>query len=421
MKRIAFALLALSLGGALAYSQEAAAPATPPPVAVTISEWAVQVFAIGNQDSSGYWAGVGSSWGNVPRIVGLNIQANYAYGGFSITPSADNGVFSLTDQNKGWVTPLPGLTLESGITLETDTWRGDADWGSDDWVRLQGYQQNSTTFFRLGEGGYMSDINYNKDGIGAWIGVSQPIGNTASYSTVSSFGVQANPYSVAVNDLGSQIQGGAAYTIPSGPQIKVQYVGYGVQGTVLQGTVHSNSSGTSLVADGTPFGQIQVAANLQKMIPGLNEEVGVTFPINASDAGYVFQASDMTDFTVQQVTLHLIAIITDYNGNEASSGGSGIGVLGGVGADYDLGSKVTLQGDLRYGNQLGQQGGASGGDAMTGFLLGVKKGFDHGDVGIGLEFSTSTIAASAGNNTASGAANAGDAHWEVPLVLHEYF
>jgi len=51
-------LLAFGLIGAGAFAQ--AAPAAP---TVTIGDWGVQAFGIGNQDSSGYWAGLGSSWG----------------------------------------------------------------------------------------------------------------------------------------------------------------------------------------------------------------------------------------------------------------------------------------------------------------------------------------------------------------------
>ena len=163
MKKVALSLLAFGLIGAGAFAQ--AAPAAP---TVTIGDWGVQAFGIGNQDKSGYWAGLGASWGTTPRIVGLNIQAKTDTSGFSITPDADNGTFGLTDQNKAWVNPFPGLTVEGGITLETDTWRGTNDFGSDDWIRFAGFQQNSYTFFRLGEGGTAFDVNYNKDGIGAW-------------------------------------------------------------------------------------------------------------------------------------------------------------------------------------------------------------------------------------------------------------
>jgi hypothetical protein len=392
MKRIALVFAALALTGAMAYAQDAA-PAAPAPVVVTIGDWGRQIFQVGGQDSSGYSFGTGTSWDNTPRIVGLNIQAAYANGGFSITPEADNGGFGLTDQNKAWVIPLPGLTFEAGLTLETDTWRGTSDFGSDDWVRFQSYQQNSFTFFRLGEASSNStfDVNYNKDGIGAW-------------ALVSGTG----------QDIGSSLQAGAAYTVPSVATIKAQYIGYNVGGTTLQGTTRS-----ALVADGTAFGQIQVAVNVSPLVKGLNEEIGVDFPSNATDAGYVFQVSDITDFAIPStpVTAHLLVLITDFNGNLSTSGGSGYGLLGGVGADYDLGNKVTLNGDVRYGNALGSSNGLNTSNSLTGVLIGIKKGFDHGDIGIGFEYSTSTIIATA----ISGAGDATKGHWLIPVELTESF
>jgi hypothetical protein len=161
---------------------------------------------------------------------------------------------------------------------------------------------------------------------------------------------------------------------------------------------------------------VQVAVNVSPLVPGLNEEVGVDVPSSASDAGYVFQVSDMTDFKIEQTTLHLLALITDFNGNNNGTS-SGIGLLGGVGADYDLGSKVTLQGDLRYGNALGEVSGANNGNALTGVLVGVKKGFDHGDIGIGFEYSSTTF--TGGNST--GASDPTKSHWLIPVELHEYF
>jgi len=403
MKKIAFLFtVALGLGG-LAFSDDMAAPAAP---VVTIGDWGRQVFAFGNQDgSNGYFGGLGVSWGNAPRIVGLNINAHTDTVGFSITPEDDAGGnnFGLTDQNKAWINPIAGVTVEAGWSLETDIWRGTSDFGSDDWVRFLGYQQNSFTFFRLGEGGQDTDIYYNKDGIGAWVLVNDP--NSAATTT-----------------LAESIQAGAAYTIPSIGTIKAQYVGYTVAGTTVQGTTlynkDSNGNITSAVADGTAFGKVQAAFNLSA-IQGLYEELGVVVPTSASDAGWVFQVNDALDYKIQTVTLHLLVLATDFNGNEATSGGSGFGLNGGVGADFDLGNKVTVNTDIRYSNVLGVTGGAStsGINPMTGFLVGITQGFSQGLIGIGFEFSTTTFA---GGNT-FGASNQGDSHWLIPVRMEEWF
>ena len=136
MKKLLVVLLALMVIGVFAFADDAMAPPAAP--VVTIGDWGRQVFAIGNTDNnsgSGYQAGLGASWGSNPRIVGLQISAHNDNAGFAISPSADNGIFGLTDENKAWISPLPGLTFEAGINLETDTWRGSTDFGSDDWLR----------------------------------------------------------------------------------------------------------------------------------------------------------------------------------------------------------------------------------------------------------------------------------------------
>jgi|GEM_PF-3290593 len=402
MKRFALVFAALALTGVMAYADDAMA--APAPVTVTIGSWGRQIFAVGSQDTSGYWLGTGQSWGNAPRGSELTFTAKTDNAGFAVTPSFDGNTISIGDEAKGWVSPLPGLTVESGYTLETDTWRGTSDFGSDDWIRFQGYQQSSFTFFRLGEGGLATDINYNKDGIGAWALISG-----AGTSNLA-----------AAQDIGSSLQIGAAYTIPGTAQIKAQYVGYSVAGTTLQGTTRSPA-----VATGNGFGQIQIAANINPMLKGLQQEVGIDIPMSATDAGYAFQVSDITDVPYQMAVFHLMALVTDFNGNLSTSGGSGIGLLGGIGADYDLGNKVGLNGDIRYGNALGSASGANGGTALTGVMVGITKSFDHGLIGIGFEYSTSTIGAgsgsAAGNANSVGANNAGDAHWAIPVKLEESF
>jgi hypothetical protein len=58
-------------------------------------------------------------------------------------------------------------------------------------------------------------------------------------------------------------------------------------------------------------------------------------------------------------------------------------------------------------------------------MVGITKSFDHGLIGIGFEYSTSTIGAgsgsAAGNANSVGANNAGDAHWAIPVKLEESF
>ena len=378
MKKLLVVLLALTVLGIFAFADDAAAAA---PV-VSIGDWGRQVLVFGNQDSSGYFVGLGASWGNAPRIVGLNIQAHNDNAGFSITPSADNGTFGLTDQNKAWVSPLAGLTFESGLNMETDTWRGSSDFGSDDWLRFPGVAVggNSSTFARLGEGGMMADLNYNKDGIGAWVAIQ-------------------NASQAAATSISDATQVGAAYTISGVGTIKAQYLGKSVTGTGMMG----NTSGAAI---------INPAFNLA-VVKGLYEEIGAIIP--TTDVGYTYAFSDETSYAMAPLTIHARVQVVGFDNKIANYA---MGLAGGAGVDYDLGNGIGASADFQYVNQAQENGGNGSGatNALTGVGVYVKKGFSNGFIGIGFEYSS--IGWGGGNTV--GVTN-GSSHWAIPIVASEWF
>jgi len=408
MKKVALSLLAFGLIGAGAFAQ--AAPAAP---TVTIGDWGRQLFAVGDVSGGGYWVNQGASWYGNPRIVGLNIQAHTDTAGFSITPSADNGSFGLTDQNKAWIAPIPGLTFETGINLETDTWRGIGDFGSFNWLRFAKEKGDSITFTRLGENGgtqtYSTDVNYNKDGIGFWALV-QNGANSPGSSPVST------------DSVGNSVQIGAAYTIPSLGQLKAQYVGAHVElyggDNGYSATGGSNATLFGTQSSGTEFGTVQVAFNLSA-VKDLSEEIGIQLPTNATDAGYVFQFTDLTQYTIDKTTLHLQVIAVDYNGK--NGGDTGFGLGGGAGLDYDVGNSITLNGDFRYRNAVADGSGiASGNEVFEGIQVGVTKGFSNGLIGVAFEWASAYGFAFA-DNTGGNSGSTSNAHWAIPVRFEEWF
>lgn len=382
MKKLVVVLLALAVFGVLAFADDAAAA----PV-VSIGDWGRQVFVFGSQDNNGgTYAGLGASWGGNPRIVGLNIQAHTDTAGFSITPQADSGSFGLTDQNKAWINPIPGLTFESGINLETDTWRGSSDFGSDDWLRMSGVAVggNSSTFARLGEGGFMTDLNYNKNGIGAWVALQS--GNAT-----------------VVTDIPNAIQAGAAYAVPGLLTIKAQYLGKTVGGTGMMG----NPGGAQV---------INAAVNVSA-VKGLYEEVGIMYPL--TDVGYTFAFSDETSFAMAPLTIHARAQGVSYNGNAGTT--SGFALAGAAGVDYDLGNGIGVTADFQYVSAQQENAGNANGalGALTGFGAYIKKGFSNGYIGIGFEYSS--LGWNGVYNAYSATSAAAGPHWAVPIVASEWF
>jgi len=402
MKKVALSLLAFALVGAMAFGQDAAAAA---PV-VTISDWGRQIFSVGNitdkdgTGTAGSYAGVGTSWGTTPRIVGLNIQAKTDTVGFSITPSADNGTFGLTDQNKAWINPFPGVTVESGISLETDTWRDTADFGAWDWIRFQGTQGDSWAFKRIGNGGNMqTDINYNKDGVGAW----------ALWDQGSATGKQAVNAAPASN-----LQVGAAYLIPAIGTIKAQYLGNNVSsGTADNGGI---IGAKGKVGSSSTSGVINAAFDWIGT-ENLTENVGLYIPTAASDLGYTLQVADYTGYKMDKVKLNLMF---GFSLPQTDGGGdSGLSYMGSVGADYDLGDGMGVTGDLAYTDPIALGGGTASKldgvkNGMTGFMVGLTKGFSNGLIGVGFEYSTLTLQGTPTKDNSAG-------HWAIPVRLEEWF
>lgn len=393
MKKVALSLLAFALVGAMAFGQDAAAA----PV-VTIGDWGRQIFSVGNMTdkeaaANGYYAGTGTSWtGSNARIVGLNIQAKTDTVGFSITPNADNG-FGLSDQNKAWINPMPGLQVETGISLETDTWRSTAGFGSWNWLRFQGTAGDSWAFKRLGNGNMATDINYNKDGIGAWalwdqgaVGKGQAVNQSPA----------------------TQMQVGAAYLLPSIGTVKAQYLGTNVGdgGGIIGMPTKKNTSA----------GVINAAFDFIGM-ENLTESVGLYIPTSASDLGYVMQLADFTAYKMDKVTLNLMfGLSVPQTDNK---GDSDMALMGGVGADYDLGDSMSFGGDIRYTNPQALTNGVKSSatgvkDGMTGFFAGVTKGFSNGLIGVGFEYSTIAIGATPQTDNSVG-------HWAIPVRLEEWF
>lgn len=387
MKKVALSLLAFGLVGAMAF-----ADGTAPTVA--IHDWGRQLLVIGGQDSAagnGYYLGLGTSWGSSPRIVGLNITADAGNAGFSITPQADNGGFGLTDQNKAWVKPYDGVTLEAGINLETDTWRGTADFGSYDYLRFPGIHGDSYTFSRIGEGGLAWAAEYNKDGIGAWALIQ-------------------NPSSAPATNIGSALQAGAAYKIESIGTVKAQVLGSKVSGAgALSGSVASDE-----------FSTYQVAFNLSA-VENLYEEVGVWAPSDSSKAGFAYQFSDMLSYKLGAPTLHAKVAATGYN--DKNGGSTDMGLEAGVGVDYAMDGGVGLGADFSYANKAARNGGkastATGytDAATTGIGVFASKGFANGMVGVGFEYSTTNWGG--GNTTGTGDASTG--HWAIPIKMEQWF
>ncbi len=401
MKKVAlsFVAFALFVGGAFA---QAAAPAA----SVGIGAWGRGIYApLASNNSgspSGVTAGIGTSWGNSPRI-GFTIHGDSQYVGFLAHIGVDNNQFSITDDTQIWIKPFDGLEFQIGRAFN-DTLRGEGSFGSWNWIRTVGmYQGDDAVFKRIGglaggaPGPQNAIVSYSNSGLFLfWEQAEQGAGPTSltTYSDASANGGLANA------------SYGAGYTIANVGQLRVQNIGFADNGS-------------------TSVGQLQAAFRLTG-VQNLYADIGIWIPTNvagvntagtttaADIAGYDFQIPFYANYKVDKATVHLGFNYKSYNSHSSSGANGAYDVA--VGADYDMGSGVGLTGDFQIGNKYWATN--SNGDAPMSFMLAASKGFSNGSIGIGFQYSKLGFVATTypGNYSADN-----NAEWAVPIKVEYWF
>jgi hypothetical protein len=387
MKRT-FVVLALLLvaGVFLAFADDAATPA-----GITFSAWGRQIYAPlmdnNTTTTSGVGSGIGTSWGNAPRI-GFSVAGNSEYSGFWFHMGVDNNAFSITDDEGGWVKPLPGLEIQIGRAYN-DTLRGEADFGSYDWIRTQ-WEGDDTTFNRIG---------------GVKGGGSAPIDAIVSYKTGGLFVFACQADSAATTGLAQALDTwSAANTDPNGVYNNLSYgAGYTIAGI---GTIKAQRLGYS-VNSSTTVGQYQAAFNLSA-VPNLYAEAAIWLPDN-NTANYTFKLPVYLSYKAGAANIHALFIYDDFTSGNA-------GMNAGAGLDYDLGGGLGVGGDIRYANQYYMNDNAGIAQNSTSFLIDLTKGFSNGSVGIGFQYCTTDFV-----NQIDGSLDATQGHWAVPIKVEYWF
>jgi hypothetical protein len=132
----------------------------------------------------------------------------------------------------------------------------------------------------------------------------------------------------------------------------------------------------------------------------LYADLGAFIPTKKDDAGYATRAAAYVKFTSGAIALHALGNFTinkSYNYIESievdvdttTTAGEGMGMELGVGCDYALNDKgLGLVSSFSYQNDIA----AGVKNGRVGALVGIEKGFSNGKIGIGVEFSTTTMA-----------------------------
>lgn len=362
MKKVALSLLAFGLVGAMAFADDAAAK-------TSIGAWGRGIFvpvATGGLDNPGgdknYQTLLGTSWGNAYRI-GITVSGTSQNVGFQTDINSDNGSISLGDQQKIWIKPMDGLTIQLGQAYD-DTLRGNGTFGAWDWLREDNMLGEDLTFKRLDTQKGV-EVAYATGPIYVFAAVTGLSGSNAS-----------------LGHVGKTMQEGVGFTIDGVGLVRAQLIGTSTAGI-------------------TDYQRIQAAFKLTS-IQNLYLDVGAEFPTN-SDMNKVFNA--YANYTIDKAKLHVVGQYTVPKTGDAP-------MTFGAGADYGLDGGLTLSGDVRYYNKTA----SSTGDANTTFGGYVSKGFSNGLLGVGVEYAARAASANAVANQDNTAAQ-----FTIPVRMEYWF
>lgn len=372
MKKALAILMILALVGSAAFAE------------ITFGAWGRGLFVpLQNTGADGAenMANIAKSWDNSltnPR-VGFSVMGNSDNVGFQIDIYADNsgaddnGSLVRGDQAKIWVKPMDKVTVTLGKFFD-DTLRGNGTFGSFDWLRAYGGGEGEDfTFTRICSG----DDNKNWNSEQGFEVAVKP--TDAIFAAVAFCGLDKQATQTADLTDGMQIAGG--YTIEGIGQIRAQYF--------------SQYLATETAGEYDADGTVEVAFKLTA-VENLYADFGFRMFTN-SDSKNANDTKDINAYANYKVDAATIHVLVAYTLNATADDNA---YNFGAGVDYNLDGGITLQGDVRYYNDI-RNGGT---DAKTTFFAGVKKGFSNGLIGAGFEYMT-----------------AGDAGYAIPVRLEYWF
>jgi hypothetical protein len=312
------------------------------------------------------------SWGSKPRI-GFTLSGNSENVGVQVDFNVDDGSFGLGDQQMIWVKPVDMLTLSLG-NIYDDTLRGNAAFGSFNWLRAYGNGDGEDiTFTRFGAN--------RADNENFMIAV-KPM--DALYAGLYLSALDKKP----AENMIANMQLGAGYTIDGIGQIKFQ---------ILRKADNFKDDGVADEVQTT----VEAAFNYTGM-ENLFVELGFAMATNNDvrtditsflnvDADENGDGKIDDDEKIKVEEYKKIALYAKYNMDAMTIHFSSINRLFKAvdtevlykliaGLDYDLGEGVGVEADVSY---LGTT--ADDIDGVVTFFAGAKKGFSNGVIGAGVQ------------------------------------
>ena len=302
-------------------------------------------------------ADITTSWGNAPRI-GASFSAASEDVGVVADVKFDNGLVQVNDNAYIWVKPASWLKVQIGQSFD-DTLRGNACFGTWDWLRPGNILGEDLTFTRVcgnplgGAWAPLVGAIVMVDPIeGLHITASVPVYGLAPKSdtdpTLVPTGYVANTW----ESIAKSMQVAAGYTIPDVMQIKAQWIGNGANGGVIN------------------------AAVALKAVEGMTLDVGA-FYNTASTAAQPVTISAFWGMGFDALSVNVNAKVDLAKDESAATK-----VAAGAGVGYDLGNGLSCGADVRYSQAFQKD---VNNDPAIAFAAWLDKGIANGTLGVAVQ------------------------------------
>ena len=286
-------------------------------------------------------ADISTSWGKAPRI-GASFSAASEDVGVVADVKFDEGGVAVNDNAYIWVKPASWLKIQIGQSFD-DTLRGNACFGTWDWLRPGNILGEDLTFTRVCKNPFD----------GAWAPVE---GAIVMLDPIEGLHVSAAFNITSYNaqtweNVAKKIQVQAGYTIPDVMQIKAQWIGNGDNGVIN-------------------------AAVALKAVEGMTLDVGA-FYNTASTATQPVTISAFWGMGFDALSVNVNAKV-----DLAKDADNATKVAAGAGVGYDLGNGLSCGADVRYSQDFQKD---VNNDPAIAFAAWLDKGIANGTLGVAVQ------------------------------------
>ena len=302
-------------------------------------------------------ADISTSWGNAPRI-GASFSAASEDVGVVADVKFDNGGVAVNDNAYIWVKPASWLKIQIGQSFD-DTLRGNACFGTWDWLRPGNILGEDLTFTRVCNNP-LSGAYAPLEGA---IVMLDPIEGLHVSAGLKITGYNAQTW----ENVAKNIQVQAGYTIPDVMQIKAQWIGNGANGGVVN------------------------AAVALKAVEGMTLDVGAFIPVE--------DASKTTIAAFWGMGFDALSVNVNAKVDLAKDESAATKVAAGAGVGYDFGNGLSCGADVRYSQDF--QKDVNNVPAIA-FAAWLDKGIANGTLGVAVQGALKTSVRDFGGTEATG-------------------